>query len=258
MHGVRQRKRVAGVRSGLLGQPKVRLVLAGTAALAIIGSGAAYGTTTIFGENAVGQEYSTGLQVSSDQVLKPLGDRLTTPYGKFMGSTVSPDGRFLTATSNDRSVSLQVFDLSTYQLIWRAGTASGVNLRLSDNTVGQEGPAYSPDGAFLYMPNATGISRFPVQPDGTLAAPTKIAIPTPPAISRSPVQPAGTLAPPTKIAIPPVDGKQALTAGMAFSADGKTLYAAVNGQNSVVAIDPTTGLVTRTWKVGIAPRQVKL
>ena len=140
MHVVRQRKRVAGIRSGLLGQPRLRLVLAGTAALAVVGSGAAYGTTTIFGENKVGQEYSNGLQISSDQVLKPLGDRLTTPYGKFMGSTVSPDGRFLVATSNDRSVALQVFDLSTYKLIWRAGTASGVDLRLSDNTVGQEGP----------------------------------------------------------------------------------------------------------------------
>ena len=233
MHVVRQRKRVAGVRSGLLGRPRLRLVLAGTAALAVVGSGAAYGTTTIFGDNKVGLEYSSGLQISSDQVLKPLGDRLMTPYGKFMGSTVSPDGRFLVATSNDRSVSLQVFDLSTYKLIWRAGTASGVDLRLSDNTVGQEGPVYSPDGAYLFMPNATGISRFPVNSDGTLAAPTKIAIPT-------------------------VDGKKALTGGMALSADGKTLYAAVNGQNTVAAIDPATGQITRTWDVGIAPRQVKL
>ena len=100
-----------------------------------------------------------------------------TPYGKFMGSTVSPDGRFLAATANDRSVSLQIFDLETYQLIWRGGTAAGVNLRLSDNTVGQEGPLYSPDGSFLFMPNATGITRFPVNADGSLAAGTKIAIP---------------------------------------------------------------------------------
>ncbi len=233
MHVVHQRKRAEGVRSGLLRRPRTRLVLAATAALAVIGTGAAYGTTTLFRENKVGQEYPNGLQISSDQILKPLGERLMTPYGKFMGSTISPDGRFLVATSTDRSVSLQVFDLSTYQLVWRAGTAAGVDLRLSDNTVGQEGPVYSPDGAFLFMPNATGISRFPVQPDGTLAAPTTIAIPT-------------------------VDDKNALTGGMAFSADGKTLYAAVNGQNTVVAIDPSAGQIRRTWDVGIAPRQVKL
>ena len=182
--------------------------------------------------NLVGNEYADGLQISSNQILKPLGERLMTPYGKFMGSTVSPDGRFLAATANDRSVSLQIFDLSSYQLIWRGGTAAGVNLRLSDNTVGQESPLYSPDGTLLWMPNATGLTRFPVNADGTLAPGTKITIPT-------------------------VDGQQALTAGMAYSPDGSTLYAAVNGQNTVVAIDPATGTVKQTWDVGIAPRQLK-
>ena len=33
-----------------------------------------------------------------------------------MGSTVSPDGRFLAATSTDKSVALQIFDLSSYKL----------------------------------------------------------------------------------------------------------------------------------------------
>src|SRR6476660_1200778 len=180
MHVTRQR-RVSEVRLGLFGRRttrRVRVLAAGTAAFALVGGGLADGTTVGFGDHQVGTEYADGLQISSNQVLKPLGQRLMTPYGKFMGSTVSPDGRFLVATSNDRSVSLQVFDLSTYQLVWRAGTASGVNLRLSDNTVGQEGPVFSPDGRFLFMPNATGISRFPVNPVGTMAAPTEIAIPT--------------------------------------------------------------------------------
>lgn len=208
-------------------------LVAGALTLVATGGVAAYGTTVGFGDNLVGEEYAGGLQISSDQMIKPLGERLMTPYGKFMGATVSPDGRFLAATANDRSVSLQIFDLESYQLIWRGGTASGVDLRLSDNTVGQEGPLYSPDGAFLFMPNATGITRFPVNADGTLAAGTKIAIPD-------------------------ASGKKALTAGMAFSADGSTLYAAVNGQNSVVAIDPAAGTIERTWPVGIAPRQLEV
>lgn len=204
--------------------------IAGGLALALTG-GVAYGTTVGFGENLVGQEYADGLQISSNQIIKPLGERVMTPYGKFMGSTVSPDGRFLAATANDRAVSLQIFDLETYQLIWRGGTAAGVNMRLSDNTVGQESPLYSPDGSFLFMPNATGITRFPVNADGSLA-------------------------PGTKITIPDANSRRALTAGMAFSPDGSTLYAAVNGQNTVVAIDPTAGTITRTWNVGIAPRQL--
>ncbi|MCW2796428.1 MAG: phosphoesterase, partial [Nocardioides sp.] len=207
------------------------VLIAGGLALAITG-GVAYGTTVGFGRNLVGNEYAAGLQISSNQILKPLGERLTTPYGKFMGSTVSPDGRFLAATSNDRSVSLQIFDLSSYTLIWRGGTAAGVNTRLTDNTVGQEGPLYSPDGTVLWMPNATGLTRFPVNADGTLGGGTKVAIPA-------------------------VNGQQALTAGMAYSPDGSTLYAAVNGQNTVVAIDPASGSIKQTWGVGIAPRQLR-
>ncbi|MGH3357428.1 MAG: phosphoesterase [Nocardioidaceae bacterium] len=205
-------------------------VVAGGLALAVTG-GVAYGAAGGFGEQQVGQEYPDGLQISSNQILKPLGERLVTPYGKFMGSTVSPDGRFLAATATDRSVSLQIFDLESYELIWRGGTASGVDARLSDNTVGQESPLYSPDGKLLFMPNATGITKFPVNDDGTLGAGTKIAIPT-------------------------AGGRQALTGGMTFSPDGSTLYAAVNGQNTVVAIDPTAGAITHTWDVGIAPRQL--
>ncbi len=233
MQVVRQRKRVPGVRFGLLSTKKIHLAVAGAAVLALIGAGSAFANTTIFGQNQVGTQYANGLQVSSNQIIKPLGDRLMTPYGKIMGSTLSPNGRFLAATSTDRSISLQIYDLSTYQLIWRAGSASSANQHLSDNTVGQDGPVYSPDGAFLFMPNATGITRFPVNADGTLGAGTKISIPT-------------------------VGSKQALTAGMAFSADGSTLYAAVNGQNTVDAIDPVAGTITRTWNVGIAPRQIAL
>lgn len=82
------------------------------------------------------------------------------------------------------------------------------------------------------MPNSTGITRFPVNADGTLGAGTKITIPT-------------------------ADGRRALTAGMAYSPDGSTLYAAVNGQDAVVTIAPATGAIKQRWDVGIAPRQLR-
>ena len=88
---------------------------------------AAYGSTVGFGDNQVGTQYPNGIQVSDDQIINPIGDRLLTQFGKFMGSTVSPDGQFLAATSTDKSVVLQIFDLSSYKLIWTVGTASGVN-----------------------------------------------------------------------------------------------------------------------------------
>lgn len=232
MHVTRQR-RVPPV--GLLPQRlrlRGRYVLAGATALALAGGGmAAYATTVGFGTNQVGTEYANGLQVSDDQVIKPIGDRLATNYGKLIGSTVSPDGRFLAATSADKSVVLQVFDLATYRLLWRVGTASGVDERLSDGSVGQEGPTYSPDGRFLWLPETNGLTRFPVNADGTLGAPTTIKLPK-------------------------VDGASALPGKAAYSADGSTLYVPLNGQNTVVALDPATGAVRQTWNVGIAPREV--
>src|SRR5579863_5878973 len=138
MQVTRQRRKVSRVPLGLpkLAGRRLRIVIASTAAILVIGGGmAAYGSTVGFGDNQVGTQYPNGIQVSDDQIINPIGDRLLTQFGKFMGSTVSPDGRFLAATSADKSVVLQIFDLSSYKLIWTVGTATGVNQTLSDGTV---------------------------------------------------------------------------------------------------------------------------
>jgi YVTN family beta-propeller protein len=229
----RRRRRVAKARLRVLGGTgrRPRVVALGAAAAVLAGAGVTYASTVDFGENQVGTEYPNGIQVSGNQIVKPLGDRLLTQTGKFMGSTVSPDGRFLAASSADRAVALHIFDLSSYRLIWTAGTASGVNQRLTNNSVGQEGPTYSPDGKFLWLPQQDAVTRFGVNADGTLG-------------------------PPTSIPIPRVNGRSALVGQMRYSPDGFTLYAAINGQNTVVALDPSSGAVEQTWNVGIAPRQL--
>jgi len=202
----------------------------------------AFGTTVVFGDNQVGTQYSNGLQISSDQIIKPIGDRLMTRFGKFMGSTVSPDGRFLAATSTDKSVVLQIFDMSSYKLIWTVGTASGVNQSLSDGTAGQEGPTYSPDGKFLWLPEQGALTRFPVNSDGTLGTPTRFSLPT----VGSHLSGNGR----SQVA------NSALVGQIKYSPDGSTLYAALNGQNTVVALDPSTGAAEHKWNVGIAPREL--
>src|SRR3954449_13598003 len=154
-----------------------RMVDVGAAAVVLVGAAATYASTEVFGHNQVGTEYASGIQVSDDQMVKPIGERLLTQSGKFMGSTVSPDGRFLAATSTDRSVVLQIFDLSTFRVIWTVGSASGVNQRLADGTVGQEGPTYSPAGTVLWLPELNGLARFPVNPNGSLGTPTTVPIP---------------------------------------------------------------------------------
>lgn len=233
MHVVRQRRHVSRATLWRLRPTgrRARFVATGTTAVLLAGAGMAYATTDAFGHNQVGTEYRDGIQVSADQVIKPIGDRLLTQYGKFMGSTISPDGRFLAATSTDKSVVLQVFDLKSYKLVYTVGSASFVNQKLADGSVGQEGPTYSPDGKFLWLPEKNGLTRFAVNSDGTL----------------------GTATP---VPLAQVDGRSALPGKSVYSPDGSTLYVAINGQNTVVAIDPTTGAVGQTWNVGIAPRDL--
>jgi YVTN family beta-propeller protein len=233
MQVTRRRRRASRARFGVFrdSSRRARVVALGATVVVLAGAGLTYASTVGFGDNQVGTEYANGIQVSSDQIIKPLGDRLLTQFGKFMGSTVSPDGRFLAATSADKSVSLQIFDLSSYKLIWTAGTASGLNQKLTDGTVGQQGPTYSPDGKFLWLPQQNELTRFPVNDDGTLGTPTSFSIPK-------------------------VNGESALVGQTAYSPDGSTLYAALNGQNTVIALDPTTGAIEHTWNVGIAPREL--
>ncbi|UFR06720.1 phosphoesterase [Streptomyces sp. Go40/10] len=197
-----------------------------TAALA---TGTAVASTHQFGTDQVGQVTDRGQVVSADQYIDPYGDRLVVDDGKIMSSTVSPDGSHLAASVADGDAALVVVDLATGRIQQRVGTNAADDLRISSGAVGQEGPAYSPDGKQLWLGQTDGYTRFTVNPDGTLADPVTVRI--------------------------PADGsKHALVAAAVFSADGSTVYAAVNGQNRVVALDAATGAVERSWAVGNAPR----
>ncbi|MEV5754230.1 alkaline phosphatase family protein [Actinoallomurus sp. NPDC052308] len=212
---------------------RIRVVAAGTAALAIAGGGVSYASTRIFGTDQVGQTTKKGLVVSSDQYIDPIGERLVINNGKIMSSSVSPDGTHVAAAVTDGGMALAILDLKNWKVQQLVGNNKAADLKISGNDVGQEGPTYSPDGSQLWLGQTDGYTRFTVNPDGTLANPTSIKI--------------------------PVDGpKHALVAQAVFSADGKTVYSAVNGQNRVVAIDAATGAIQQSWTVGNAPRGLAL
>lgn len=208
------------------------LVTAGIAvALGITGTAVA--STYQFGTQHVGQTTATGQVVSADQYIKPYGSRTVINDGKIMSSTVSPDGTHLAASVADGDASLVVMDLATGQVKQKVGTNAADDLRISSGAVGQEGPTYSPDGKQLWLGQAGGYTKFTVNADGTLSSPTAAPI--------------------------AADGaKQALVGGAVCSADGSTVYSAVNGQNKVVAIDAATRTIKQSWAVGNAPRGLAL
>ncbi|MFF4138806.1 bifunctional YncE family protein/alkaline phosphatase family protein [Streptomyces mirabilis] len=208
------------------------LVAAGIA-VALAVTGTAVASTSQFATQQVGQVTANGQVISSDQYIAPYGSRTVINNGKIMSSAVSPDGSHLAASVTDGDASLVVMDLKTGQVQQRVGTASTDDLRITSGAVGQEGPTYSPDGSQLWLGQSDGYTKFTVNPDGTLSGPTTISI--------------------------PADGsKHALVGAAVFSADGSTVYGAVNGQNRVAAIDAATGTIKQSWAVGNAPRGIAM
>ncbi|MET7702445.1 bifunctional YncE family protein/alkaline phosphatase family protein [Streptomyces sp. NPDC005485] len=234
MQVTRRRRRVEEARFGALARRLGRrrpLTTAGITALALALAGTAFASTRQFGYDQVGQVTRHGQVVSSDQYIAPYGDRLTIDNGKIMSSSVSPDGSHLAASLTDGGLAMAVVDLKTWKVQQRIGNNAAADLRISGNDVGQEGPTYSPDGTQLWLGQTDGYTRFTVNADGSVANPVAVKI--------------------------PADGpKHALVGEPVFSPDGSTVYAAVNGQNRVVALDAATGAIKQSWAVGNAPRDM--
>ncbi|WP_127354459.1 bifunctional YncE family protein/alkaline phosphatase family protein [Actinacidiphila soli] len=235
MQVIRQRRTDEKAQISLLGRRvgrRTTLVTVGIA-VALGVTGTAVAQTQQFGTQQVGQVTANGQVVSSDEYIDPYGSRTVINDGKIMSSTVSPDGSILAAAVADGDAALVVMDLKTGQVKQKVGTNAADNLRISSGAVGQEGPTYSPDGKQLWLGQSDGYTKFTVNADGTVSNPTAVNI--------------------------PADGsKHALVGAAVFSADGSTVYSAVNGQNRVVAIDAATGTIKQSWTVGNAPRGIAM
>ncbi|MGW3206075.1 alkaline phosphatase family protein [Streptomyces sp. NPDC001135] len=233
MQVTRNRRRAGKTVPGRRTGRRSTLTAGATAVVLAVTAGIGYAQTCQFGTDQVGQVTDHGQVISSDQYIAPYGDRLVLNNGKIMSSSVSPDGTHLAAAVTDGGSALAVVDVQNWKVQQVVGTAASSTPRLSSNSVGQEGPTYSPDGKQLWLGQTDGYTRFTVNPDGTVANPTPVKI--------------------------PADGaKRALVGQAVFSPDGSTVYSAVNGQNRVVAIDAATGAVKQSWPVGNAPRDMVL
>ncbi|MER5755261.1 bifunctional YncE family protein/alkaline phosphatase family protein [Streptomyces sp. NPDC002088] len=234
MQVTRRRRRVEKEHFVFLGRRigrRITLVTTGVTAVAVAAVGTAFAQTHQFGTEQVGQSTDQGQVISSDQYIAPYGDRLVINNGKIMSSSVSPDGTHLAASVTDGGSALAMVDLKDWKVQQLVGTSTSSTPRISSNSVGQEGPTYSPDGSQLWLGQTDGYTKFTVNADGTVANPTSVKI--------------------------PADGStHALVGEAVFSSDGSTVYSAVNGQNRVVAIDAATGSIKQSWAVGNAPRDM--
>lgn len=186
--------------------------------------------------------------VPTNQVLTPAGRHVLFP-GRPSDVVLSPDKRLLAVLSHK-----EVLTINT-----ESGEIAG---RLKISGASYKGIVFTPDGSQLLVSTSVSaktedkeglILRINVEADGDLEAGESISlkhvVDTDPEDSKDSTLSADGV---TRY------GANQLPAGMAFSADGKLVYAAINMANRLVEIDLATNQVVRQFPVGNAPYDVAL
>jgi YVTN family beta-propeller protein len=200
----------------------VGLVAAGLAAAEGFGA---------FGSHQVGEQVGNRILLASNQWISPVGDRILVNNGRITSSTISPDGTKLAAlTWLNFTGFVSIIDLKTGKVVQQLGTGAAGDPQLGDGTLSPDNPIYSADGSSLWVPQSGDLVRLKVAADGSVSSPKVI-----------------------KTSGPHGD---AIPSGLALSADGSKLYAALNGNNTLGVIDTATDSLVKEIPVGNAPRQV--
>ncbi len=180
--------------------------------------------------------------VPSNQVLEPAG-RLVTFPGRPTDLALSPDGKLLAVLSM-REVLL--LDPRVGRILSRARFGGG----------SFAGILFGKDGRTLFASCIRGyIAVFQVTEKGELKKRGSIPLPVPrnPRYRGTANSPTGPVSP-RKEKLPPGAGaRNALPVGLALSADGKRLWAALNLRNQLAEIDLQTKKVLRRIPAGNAP-----
>ena len=196
----------------------------------------------------VGRLGSNRFYTPVNQVLTPAGLQVELPGMRPQALALSPDGKLLVTAGKTHE--LVVINPVSGTILQRVPLPSEKGNQptpvpvsgqiLEPDKEGQlsfTGLTFSPDGKRIYLSNVDGsIKVFGVEKDGRVAG--LFTIPLPPAN-----------VPRRKAEIP---------AGLAISADGKRLYAALNLSNRLAELDAADGKLLRLWNVGVAPFDVVL
>ncbi|HLG92808.1 MAG TPA: hypothetical protein VKY15_07505, partial [Acidimicrobiales bacterium] len=194
------------------------------------------------GHDKVGSANADGILLPTNQRVEPLGHRLLVGNGRLIASSVSPNGRFLAASTWELfNGFLTVVDLKANKVVQQIGTGVGSDKTIGDGTVAPDPPLWSPDGSTLWWPQSSDLVRFSVSPAGSVSQPQVINLQTQTVNQNTNNSTTADL-----------------PCGMALASDGSKLYVALNGVNELGVIDTSSDQLVQLIRVGNAPRQVVL
>ncbi|MCA9008209.1 MAG: bifunctional YncE family protein/alkaline phosphatase family protein [Planctomycetaceae bacterium] len=196
----------------------------------------------------IGPTAAGRIVVPTNQVLTPAGVQVLFP-GRPGDVALSPDRRLLAVLSHKDVLTINC----------ESGEIAG---RLKISGASYKGILFTPDGTQLLVSTSVSakteekeglILRLHVEADGDLEAAEPISL-------RQVVNADPAKHKDLSLSADGVTqyGANQLPAGMAFSADGKSVYAAINLTNRLVEIDLATSQVVRQFQVGNAPYDVTL
>jgi DNA-binding beta-propeller fold protein YncE len=190
----------------------------------------------------------------ADSIVTPVNQRLT-PIGKWIDlpgmrpqvMAIAPNGKI--AVTSGKTSKLVILDPMTGDILDRvdfpndsmrldADASAANNLKPDSGAiVSFTGLVFSADSKRIYLSNVHGsVKVFSVDEAGKVTPAFAIPLPAANAPKRKPEIPSG----------------------LALSEDGRFLYVCGNLSNRLLEIDVTTGQLTRSWDVGVAPYDVRI
>lgn len=232
-----------------------------------------HGAERFAGPNQFG-EYFHGV-LPNGRIVKPAGRSVQVGMNP-LGARLTPDGRFLIVSNNDDELpatpslrdekivagyALSVIDTRDMKILSQMNTAGRLFVGLQVTGTG-------PYTLWASGGGDNSVKRFTITADGAITAAGAVPVPpiTPatsgavsnykPAKSFNSADPEGNR-PPVPTGFNRADGAATtFPAGSALSPDGKFLYVACNGDNSLAVIDTATAAVVRQVPVGYFPYDV--
>src|SRR5260370_24023932 len=263
--------------------PKIDVTNWGSVTAPVYGTAekGAYSAAELFaGPNKFGSYYAGVLP--NGRIVKPAGTSIQVGMNP-LGAALTPDGKFLitsndderqnnipsqTSTVNLGGYSLSVIDTSARKVVSQIGLASGTG----NFFIGLQVTGTGPYTVFASGGGDNNIKLFSVSTTGVITQPNTTGILIKPILSPtdgyvSNYIPDAALNAADSTAIKPIAPSQinrtagaqiTFPAGSALSPDGKFLYVACNGDNSVAVIDTTALTVVRQVPVGYFPYGVSV